>query len=254
MKVGTALALLATIPAAGSACFPGEAHLAVRTVDRPGSPLAGLEILALPVNVDSLLDSLAAAAPKPKPTFPRLEAEMAGYQTVYRAPAGPGAAWEATRDSVTFLADTLRTINRASIAYREAYGRLRGLYDRLSQRAAARDRTLQGEMREDRGLALRAGRAADSLRRWEQLAYADFPTRLADAVRQAGRDAQQQVTDSSGLARLVLSPGRWWVQARVRDVSNPFEELYWNVPVTLTRLVPVVLPLSDRTARRRWRH
>jgi hypothetical protein len=213
-----------------------------------------LEILALPVNADLLLDSLAAAAPKPKPTFPRLEAEMAGYQAVYRAPSGPGAAWEATRDSVTSLADTLRSMNRASVAYREAYGRLRGLYDRLSQRAAARDRTLHGEMREDRDLAQRAGRAADSLRRWEQVAYADFPTRLADAVRHAGRDVQQQVTDSLGLARLRLPAGRWWVQARARDASNPFEELYWNLPVTLTRLVPVVVPLSDRTARRRWRH
>lgn len=244
-----------TALAAGAlwSCGP-EARLSVRALGRAGAPTAGLEVLALPVDADLLLDSLAAAASKPKPTFPALEAEMAGYHGVARAPAGPGAAWDATRDSVTALADTLRSMNRASLAYRETYGRLRGLYDRLSRRAAGRDRSLQGQLHDDRDLALRAGRAADSLRRWEQVAYGDFPARLAVAVRRAGRDMQQQITDSAGVARLALPPGRWWIQARLRDPSNPFEELYWNLPVTLTRLVPVAVSLVDRTARRRWRH
>jgi hypothetical protein len=145
-------------------------------------------------------------------------------------------------------------MDRASLAYRETYGRLRGLYDRLSQRAADRDRALRGGLSGERDLALRAARAADSLRRWEQVAYADLADRLERAVRQSGRDVHQVSTDSAGVAKILLPPGRWWIQASVRDPRNPFLERYWNVSVTLTRVVAVAVPLLERTAATRWRH
>lgn len=235
-----------------------DAELVVRFIRQPGIPLAGLEVTALPVNPDALLDSLTAAARRPRPEFARLEREMTSFGGD-DAPDTTGAtpairAWDATRDSVESLADTLRAMDRASLAYREAYGRLRGLYDRLGQRAGERDRAMRGGLGGERDLALRVARAADSLRRWEQVAYAGFGDRLERAVRQSGRDVHQVPTDSTGAAHFTLPPGRWWIQARVRDPSNPFLERYWNAPVTLTGLVSVALPLLERTAVTRWRH
>jgi hypothetical protein len=249
------LVLLAAIQAACSS----EAELVIRFLKQPGVPLAGLEITALPVNPDALLDSLAAAARAPRPSFPDLEWAMVGFREGAGQPDSAGAlhataAWQAARDSLEALTGQLRAMDRASLAYRETYGRLRALYDRLGQRAAERDRALQAGLGPERELARRAEQAADSLRRWEQMAYADFPTRLETAVRRTGRDLRQALTDSTGVARFALPPGRWWIQARVRDPENPFLERYWNLPVALTRLVPVALPLGERSALLRWRH
>ena len=227
-------------------------------VRQPGIPSAGLEITVFPIDPDALLDSLATQARRPKPRFPELEHEMAAFRGA-ASPDTTGSthairAWDTTRDSVEALADTLRAMDRASLAYRETYGRLRGLYDRLGQRAGERDRAVRGGLSGERNLALRVARAADSLRRWEQVAYADLAGRLERAVRHAGRDVRQVTTDSSGVARIALPPGRWWIQASVRDPINPFVERYWNVPATLTRLVAVAVPLLERTAVSRWRH
>jgi hypothetical protein len=237
----------------------GEAGLEVRLLQQPGVLPAGLDVTALPVNTDLLLDSLAAAARTPRPAFPELERAMEGFRGGADQPDSTGAlhataAWQAVRDSLETLAGRLRALDRASLAYREAYQRLRALYERLGQRAAERDRALQSGMGPERELARHAERAADSLRQWEQVAYADFPARLEAALQQAGRDLRQGTTDSTGVVRFALAPGRWWIQARVRDAENPFVERYWNVPVTLTRLVPVAVPLGARTAVLRWRH
>ncbi len=249
------LLLLAVTQAACS----DDARLEVRLQSQPGVPPAGLDITALPVNPDALLDSLAAAAPTPRPTFPELERAITGFRSGGDHPDSAGAlhataAWQAVRDSLEALAGHLRTLDRASLAYREAYQRLRALYDRLGQRAAERDRAMQAGLGPERELAQRAERAADSLRQWEQLAYADFPARLEAAVRRTGRDLRQVSTDTTGVARFTLPPGRWWIQARIRDPENPFLERYWNLAVTLTPLVPVAVPLGARSAQLRWRH
>lgn len=251
--------MLLALLAAGQAACSEQAQLVVHLLRQPGAPLAGLEVTALPVDPDALLDSLAAASLVPPPRFPELERAMVRFRQGANAPDSTGAlrataAWRAVRDSLEALGGQLRAMDRASLAYREVYGRLRALYDRLGQRAAERDRALQAGLQPERDLARRAERAADSLRRWEQVAYADFPGRLANAVRLAGHDVRQLSTDSAGVARFTLPPGRWWIQARMRDPENPFLERYWNLAVTLTRLVPVALPLWDKTARARWRH
>jgi hypothetical protein len=253
------LGLLLFTAACTSACGGSAGTLAIRG-ERPGThaPLAGLEVTALPVDAQAVLDTLALRAPAPKPVFPELEAEMRAYRLGHDATptanTQAGEAWQATRDSLEALADTLRGLDRASVAYREAYERLRALYDRFGRRAAERDRSLSATGRGDRDLALRAARAADSLRRWEQTAYAAFSEDLRTAVRRTGRDIQQGTLDATGRARLALQPGRWWVEARLTDPQDPFEEYFWSQPVTVTPLVPTILPLTGWTARRRWRH
>ncbi len=237
-----------------SACG-GKMGLTIRARDEAGSPLSGLEISVLPVDADRILDSLQAVAPAPKPSFPELEAEMANYSRSERLQSvAQDRAWRATRDSLMALSDSLRRMNRAAPAYREAYTRLRALYSRLNRLTAERDRAIQAAIRADRELARRALRAADSLRRWEQIAFAQYPELLTAAVAATGREPRQLVTDSSGEATVEVEPSRWWLYARLADPENPFQEFYWSVPVSTNRWVPSVAVLSYQNARQRWRH
>src|SRR6185503_7445926 len=106
----------------------------------------------------------------------------------------------------------------------------------------------------DRALAAEATHASDSLRTWETEAYRPFPA-LADAlVSRSGHAASRAQTDSVGTIALELPNGDWWLTARAPDPDNPFEELYWNVPVRVTAGLPLGVPLMRANATLRWRH
>jgi hypothetical protein len=222
----------------------------IRIVRDDGGPEAGIELTVLPVDPERLFDSLTRAARTPPPNNAELEDAMRRYQPSDRAGSRDGG-WEATRDSVEALADSLRGVDRRSAGYRAVYGRLRALYDRLGQRAAARDRAMRGDTRE---LADRAAQAAEALRRWERTAFAAYDSLIADRIERTGREALRARSDSAGWVHLELPAGRWWLRARRRARDNPFLERLWNVPVTTNRLVPVHVRLTPDNARVQWRH
>ena len=192
----------------------GSAGTLTIPAERPGSriPLAGLQVTVLPVDAQALLDTLARRAGAPKPAFPALETEMRAFrlgQDVTPTGDGPAErAWQDTRDSLETLADTLRGLDRASVAYRDAYERLRKLYDHLGQRAVERDRSRSAAGHDDRDLALRAARAADSLRRWEQATYTGFPQELRAAVRRTGRDCSRSLSKPRTAPSATTAPWR----------------------------------------------
>ena len=71
---------------------------------------------------------------------------------------------------------------------------------------------------------------------------ADFYSSELDA---AGRPQVYDTTDANGIARMTgLSSGEYWIHARY---DLPFEELYWNVPVTVGG-EPVQVQLTRQTA------
>ncbi len=162
---------------------PSELHIEVHAHYPDETALTDLVITALPFDRDALRDSLAEASGIPRPQFPELEAELVAY----RKPNISGleeslAPWQAIRDSVQHLADSLNTTgSNASPQYAAAYARLRNLYQRLARSSVDRDATLQEEVGDDRQLAVRASLAADSLRNWETITFAQFPT-FADSV------------------------------------------------------------------------
>lgn len=238
---------------AGGAC--GGAPVPVEaTVTVAGRPVAGLEVTALPYDPVRLLDSLATAHEVRRPDFEALEREL------LRFTAEPAISEDsidlgvrATRDSAAALADSLRAVDRRSRGYAEAYQRFRKLYGRLIQRAAGPATARRGVRDPLRALALRAGRAADSLRAWERAAYAGLQTAVARAEDRAGRGPVRGVTDAAGRVTLMLPPGPWWLDARLDDDRNPFAEHRWLVPV-VTAGLPFRVPLSEATAMIVWRH
>jgi len=249
------LTALGVLLAGSMGCLDGETHLEVYAFSHHDEPLVGVEIMALPFDPDRILDSLAQASAAAKPAFPELQAEMAAYvrpeEAVLR---GIGAAWLDAMDEVKHLADSLNRVSSRSPGYAAAYDRLRMQYRQLAQRAVERDREFREHMGDDRDLASRASAAADSLRRWENEAFAAFPELADSALARSGRPVHRDETDAAGRVGFTLSSGRWWLIVRWNDRDNPFTEHYWNVALRMSVLGPRKIQLYAENSTPRWRH
>ena len=235
------------------ACTDAPVPVRIR-VTLDGAPVPGVEVTAFPYHPSRLLDSLAAVHDVPRPDFDSLERVLLAFTIAPPAPEDTvDGNLRATRDSVAALADSLRAADRRSRGYPEAYRRFRQLYGRLVQRSAARDAARRGDRDPLRALALRAGRAADSLRAWEHGAYVAFDSAAALEEARVGRPPAAGVTDAEGWVTLALRPGAWWLDARLDHPENPFAEYVWEQAVVAAGL-RFRVPLSEHTARLTWRH
>lgn len=235
------------------ACTDAPTRVDVR-VTLDGVPVPGLELVAYPFDPQRLLDSLAAAAAEPKPDFAALERELLAFTPPRDPPEDArAAAWQAIRDSVAALADSLNATDRRSAGYGGAYQRFRRMYARLVRNSAAREAARRVDLDPLRDLAHRAGRAADSLRAWETLAYAGFDSAVSIVVAERGRAPLWGTTGIDGGVRLTLRPGAWHLQLRQPVADNPFLELVWNVPVVVSGF-PFRVPVTEATADTVWRH
>lgn len=235
------------------ACGDVPTPVGVR-VTLDGQPVAGLDLTAYPFDPARLLDSLAGAHAEPRPDFTDLERELLAFAPPPPAPDDTlGLAWRATRDSVEALADSLNRVDRRSRGYGEAYRRFRQLYGRLVQRSAAREAARRGDLDPVRDLARRAGRAADSLRAWERVAYAGFDSAAAARVAESGREPATGATGPEGWLTLELPSGSWWLEATWPDPENPFAEYRWRVGL-VTAGLPFRAPLSEANVTLGWRH
>ncbi len=211
-------------------------------------PIAGLEIVALPYDASGLLDSLEQATAVPRPVFSELETELRAYRR--KDPDSVTALsseWAEARQAVADLADSLHAMERGTAAYTRAYARFRIAYDALGREEAVLEGRMRRELGSDRELALRAGAAADSLRRWEAGAYGALRSLAVE------HDEFRITTDSLGRAHVSLEAGTWWLVARHPDSENPFMEFAWHVPVVVSSIVPVATHLSDHNVTLRWR-
>lgn len=254
-RLALTIRVAASLAFAGAPCACTNAPVPVRvqvTVD--GVPVPGLDVTAYPFDPTGLLDSLATAYGEPPPDVSALEEELRAFSPPEPAPDdAAGVVWAATRDSVAALADSLNAVDRRAPGYGDAYGRFRRLYGRLVERTAARDRAGRQATEPLRDLALRAGRAADSLRAWELAAYAGFDSAAAGEIRATGRQPIAGVTDPQGWLELALVPGRWTLTTELPHPENPFLELRWVVPVTVS-VFPFRVPMTERMAQEPWRH
>ncbi len=211
-------------------------------------PIAGLEIVALPYDASGLLDSLEQAAAVPSPVFSELETELRAYRR--KDPDSVttlSSEWAEARQAVADLADSLRAMERGTAAYTRAYARFRTAYDALGREEAVLEGRMRRELGSDRELAMRAGAAADSLRRWEAEPNSAFWSLVAEY------DEVRIITDSLGRAHVYLEAGTWWLVARHPDPENPFMEFAWHAPVVVSSIVPVATHLSDHNVTLRWR-
>lgn len=244
----TALGLMAV-----TACGPGELVVSAE-IDVPdpatGEPaprqLSGLEVLLLPYDRDMIFDSLTAAASSPEPEVP---AALTAAQNEIAAAQGE---WRELETQWNTLRDTLQKISATLEEYTRGEGQYRLLFDEF-QDMEAQYNTVEG--RKNRAFA-----QFDSLTKaniaqaqeyqlryddWADEAYADAEAVMLAQERETGLRTVVDTTDATGTARIEAKPGQYWVHTRYQE---PYSELYWNVPVEVTRGEPVTLTLSRANA------
>lgn len=219
-----------------------------------GQPLSRIDLLVIPYDAVRLRDSLARAAPRPRPDFPELEVALDTFrrrfppelEEVYRD-------WRAARNRVEVLGDSLDQMDREDSGYRSVYERFRAMYEGLAAQEAQLERATRELSGDERELARRAAAAADTLRRWELESFEPYDSLAALALDASGREIVSLTTDAEGRADAVLAPGRWWAVARMPHEENPFRDYLWYVPFSVTGLTPLRIPLTEEMARTDWR-
>jgi len=222
-----AILLLAT------ACGGTELTVEARTADAAGetAPIGNLEVQVLPYDRDAIFDEFEGRAANPEPAIPdsivQLQQAMAAAQDEWQQAE---SRWNTVRDSLKILSDRLEGMNRTSGEYRVAFnafndleseeGRLR----RQSEQAFNRFSTLQTQVVS----------VAEEIKirrdEWASEAFAGVDSAMMIAVEESGREEHFDTTSAAGVATFSPAAGEWWVHAR-HDLL--FEELYWNVPITV---------------------
>jgi hypothetical protein len=252
LKAG-GVALLGGCLAAGLVACEKERDISVR-VSIPGpdsleTPAAGVGIIALPYDRDSVLASLEARARTPRPSTAALESLFAKFRGPFTSYTSATYAVDKLRDSLNLVRRQLDTLSRQAPQYRLLHHRLLLLSDSVTaaKARAEHDRVVLDRARSEfvsRSESLRA-----RLRHWEDSTYGGYDSIVENLTKQRHQDAATDTTGATGWAHFSLGPGRWWLYARAWDTSDPNAEWYWNVPVDDDTLL-----LSSRTGRRRPRY
>lgn len=228
--------------------------LAVR-VSIPGpdsveTPITGVGLVALPYDRDSVLRALEQRAHTPRPPTAPLESLYAAFRGPFTAYSVATVRLNRLRDSAAAAKAGLDALSHGAPAYAEHSAEFTRLSDSLR---AAESRAARAKAELDRVRRELTGRG-DSLKvqmhQWENSTYQGWDSIVQDLARRSGREPVTDTTHADGWARLMLSPGRWWIYARSWDVTDPNAEWYWNVSAPSGD----TLLLSSRNARRRARY
>lgn len=246
-------ALLGACLAAGLVACQRERDISVR-VSIPGpdsleTPAAGVSVVALPYDRDSVLASLQARAPTPRPPTAALESLFARFRGPFTTYTSITYAAGKLRDSLDLIRRELDTVSRQAPQYRALHRQFVLLSDSLG---AANSRAERARLALDRARAEFVSRSESlrtRVRHWEDSTYRGYDSIVENLTTRRHQDAATDTTGPTGWARFSLGPGKWWLYARAWDTSDPNAEWYWNVPVDSDTLL-----LSSRTGRRRPRY
>jgi hypothetical protein len=244
--------LLAAL-APGFAGCEKERDVAVR-VSIPGpdsleTPAAGVGIIALPYDRDSVLASLEARARTPRPHTAALDSMFARFRGPFTAYTAISYAAGELRDSLGRLRSHLDSLPRGSAEYRALRARTTRLADSLAALESRGNRARGVLDRARADFVNRSERLRTAIRHWEDSTYQGYDSIVENLARARGREAVTDTTGATGWAHFSLAPGRWWVYARAWDTSDPNAEWYWNIPVQDDTVL-----LSSRTGQRRPRY
>ena len=205
------------------------------------TPAAGVGIIALPYDRDSILASLEARARAPRPQTATLDTLFAQFR-------GPFTRYTDVSYRASQLRDSLDQLRRGHDSGSSS-AQLKRLADsmRLLERQVDRARSQLDRARAE--FVSRSEGPRTAVRRWEDSTYRGYDSIVENLARAQGRDAVTDTTGSTGWAQLTLPSGRWWIYARAWDTSDPNAEWYWNLPVQEDTVL-----LSSRTGRRRPRY
>jgi hypothetical protein len=252
LKAG-GVALLGGCLAAGLVACEGARDVSVR-VSIPGpdsleTPAAGVGIIALPYDRDSVLASLEARAPTPRPPTAALESLFAKFRGPFTAYTSATYAAGKLRDSLNLVRKQLDALSRQAPQYRSLHHRFLLLSDSVTAANARAERARVALDRARSKFVSRSESLRTLVRHWEDSTYRGYDSIVENLTKARLREAATDTTGVTGWAQFSLQPGRWWLYARAWDTSDPNAEWYWNVPVDDDTVL-----LSSRTGRRRPRY
>ena len=241
------IAGLAVLAVAGC---ESERTIAVRVsipnADSIETPAAGIGVIALPYDRDSVIASLESRARTPRPHTAALESLFAQFRGPFTAYTNVSLAASNLQDSLEAMRRSLDAAPSGSAARRSLTDRVERWSDSLTllERRVTRARAELDRARSsfvNRSDTLRA-----AVRRWEDSTYLGYDSIVERLARATGREPATDTTNQTGWAQFTLPAGRWWLYARAWDPSDPNAEWYWNLPAEEDTVL-----LSSRTGERR---
>ena len=224
-------------------------RVSVPDADTRETPAAGVGVVALPYDRDSVLASLEARARSPRPRTAALDTMFARFRGPFTRYTGISLSASSLRDSLGELQRELDSLTPGSPEHRQLSARLR----RLTDSVKVLDRQVErARLDLDRARAAFLSRSESlraAVRRWEDSTYRGYDSIVENLSRNTLREATTDTTRETGWAHFTLAAGRWWLYARAWDTSDPNAEWYWNVPVEDDTVL-----LSSRTGKRRPRY
>ena len=234
------------------ACESSE-HVAVRvSIPDPTTvetPAAGVGVVALPYDRDSVLASLEERAGSPRPHTAALDSMFARFRGPFTAYTGISYAESELRDSLRNIQLRLDSLSSA-ISDRSALSALqRRMTDSLSKTT---ERARQARVALDRARTEFLGRSESlrtAVRQWEDSTFRGWDSIVQGLARAQRRQPVTDTTDATGWAQFTLDPGRWWIYAQAWDISDPNSKWYWNVPADRDTVL-----LNSRSGKRQPRY
>lgn len=211
------------------------------------TPLSNLPYRLLPYDRDVIFDSLRAAYATPEPEIP---ADLSALQdSIARAQAEwttATARWNTMRDSLQRMNQQLEGISRASGQYVVLFREVNALFDQEAAAQRQMDQSFSRFTDLQNRFTTQAQETRLQREQWADAAYADVDRVIAARLRELRREEAADTLDANGVSRVRgLRAGEWWITAHY---DLPFEELYWNIPITLNRGEPVNVQLTRATA------
>ncbi|MEO8090035.1 MAG: hypothetical protein ABI703_07045 [Gemmatimonadales bacterium] len=241
------------LSAALTGCDGGRREVAVRvSIPDPAStetPAAGVGVVALPYNRDSILASLEARARSPRPGTAALDSLFAQFRGPFTTYTAISYAEGALRDSIRLLRNRLDSLSRQSpdyVSVSAGYARMSDSL-RVIEGRARHARVALDRARTD--FVSRSESLRSAVRHWEDSTYRGYESIVEQLARARRREPVTDTTDATGWAHFTLAPGTWWIHARAWDTGDPNSQWYWNIPAESDTIL-----LSSRTGQQRPRY
>jgi hypothetical protein len=245
--------LLVAATLAVAACGPAELVVTAEvdaedpnTGETVNRPISDLEIQLLPFDRDAVFDSLATAFGTPEPPIPQdlLDAreEIAAAQQRWRQMEN---RWNTLRDTLQKITEAMEPLSRGEAEYRllfNEYNDFEGEYGQVERQMEAAFEEFDTLQKANLEYAQQVRIQQDN---WADEAFVDVNEVWAEKIRASGLQPATDTTDANGVARFEIPPGDYWVHGRLEEV---YDELYWNVPVTVTKGEPMEVILTRANA------
>lgn len=252
-RTGFGLGLIAAL--ALTACGQGRVSVVVELEDEDGGEAAlleDIEVRLLPYDRDRVFDSLTQAAPTPEPVIPdeivAAREEIAELQREWNAKEAFVAD---LREQIKDLDEQIQGLNPAMNDYKRIYDQLAPMIDGLPAHEAESEALFESFNALQTANIDQINDIRGQQEDWERQAFRDVGDVIDGIIEVSGLEQLWDTTGAEGEPEqgvavfANVAAGEYWVYARF---ELPYDELYWNVPITVTRGEPVIVRLNRANA------